>query len=407
MNAPFKTFSTRPLSRFRAGRRITQLVIVLQASALASYGQVEAIAPQVSPPTAASPWFTGYTLGGGAFATSIDDGWAAGLTGSAGLLIKESSLFYVNVAGSRGESRYYDDSEISLFNVGGGYRYGFANGRTSVGINSFYDELKIDSTGATSSQQSFGIDAIHGRWFVNANWYEPLSGDTLEIRKSPTQIRETRQSQFSGWDAEIGASLFTEPERPINVIVALGYYDFSNAFSSVSGLRARTDVTFWDHFSLGAEWRQNGAQMGQEWRFTASVRFATGRRFAQPIDIPAAAPLPPVELAYAASGKSVVGDFVSYSSGKYAKNVLPILPPAPEDLPPPSEALNVEDRPLNSSYAPLAHGMNHLNPRVFWPTRSTQVRIRNLPPPTRPGLTRSNPGPPCSRCTSGPPLRFD
>lgn len=418
------THSQSDLNRPRNVQRKVALLILLGVSTLIApaAGQDYALSPSDPTPSASSPWFTGYTLGGGAFATSIDDGWASGLMGSAGLVVKESSLFYVNVAGSVGESRGAGSSDLSLFTVGGGYRYGFADGLTSLGVSTFYDELKIKSSDQTSTQQSFGIDAAHDRWFANANWYEPLSGDTLDIRRSATQVIETRQSQFRGWDAEIGATLFREPARPVNLIVALGYYDFSNAFGNISGVRARTDLTFWDHFSLGAEWRQNGAQFGQEWRFTASVRFAIGGRFDQRIYVPPYdPPAQPMALAETqtpsgkevvdvTSGKAVRDDLQPDTSGKYAKNVLPVLPPV--EAPPVGEDLGAAGGSLANGYNPMGHGMHHLHPRTFWPSRSTRVVVRQLPPPPTAIINRTTSGvrpapPPCNRCVSGKPIRFD
>ena len=414
MHSFLQTIARELLSRASLpGRHLIKLMMVLQTSLIGVSGYGQESPPQQP------PLFTGYTLGGGAFGASIDDGWAAGFTGSAGLVIKESSLFYINGAGSHGEIRNAGDSDLRLFNIGGGYRFGFPDGMTSLGVNTYYDELKIKSTNEKSSQQSFGIDATHDRWFLNANWYEPLTGDTYQVKRSATRMVETRQSQFHGWDAEIGAVLYREPARPINIIAAIGYYDFGNAFSSASGIRARTDVTFWDRFSIGAEWRQNGAAFGQEWRFIASMRYAIGRSFGQRAFVPSsdlatATPLP-IEPVYSSgkavlegvSGKSVVGNVQSYSTGKDAKNVLPVLPL--EAFEPP-EDLNVKT--MDSAYSPLNHGMNHLNPRAFWPTRRTQVQIQTFPQrsftPTRTVRFPTRPvAPPCNRCVSGNPIRFD
>jgi hypothetical protein len=265
----------------------------------------------------------------------------------------------------------------------------------------------------TNSQVSFGIDATHGRWFANANWYEPISSDRIDIVRTPTEITETRRSQFSGWDAEIGAVVFTDANRPVNLLLALGYYDFSNAFGSISGVRARADLIFWEHFSLAAEWRENGIQFGQEWRFTASARFAIGGSLGKRIYVPPY--MPPAESvtppAAVSSGKGVVDNLFASSSGKYAKNVLPVLPPE-EPVAVGQEAVEESGPPAVNAYSPMGQGMRHLNSRVFWPSATSQITARRPIPPrsafsggdSRAGIQTP---PPCTKCISGKPIRFD
>jgi hypothetical protein len=298
-----------------------------------------------------------------------------------------------------------------MFSAGLGLRRLLANGQTVIGVNAFYDALE-DDTGFSYSQLGLGVDVSHGRWFMDANGYLPVGDDAEHSSQTRTVTRreghqgagesagnerhryletvDIETIAMRGWDVEAGVELFKQP-KVLQALLAVGYYRSWDGDYDVDGVKIRGEIQVGRHVRLGVERRQNGGDIGQEWRVGVSLQYALGR-VSQPA---AAAPLPmsfsaPVPL----DGKSVV----PVLSGKSAKSVQPVQPDG-KSVAPLFEAAPPVVFPPDRFFAPVY--------RTPWPTvltrRTLNLKMINEPPPINTYINTI--APPCD-CISGPPLLY-
>lgn len=186
-----------------------------------------------------------------------------------------------------------DDPELAMISAGLGTRFLLTDDRTMVGVNAFYDGLQ-DESGFSYSQLGLGLEVARGPWTLRGNYYLPV-GDTDRITKNKKRWTEkttagdggVTKTQFTelnifgefamrGWDAELALQLIDRPGR-VSALVAAGYYSMWEGDNDTQGVKLRAEAQLGRYFVMGAEWRQNGSDIGQEWRVEAGLRFALGR----------------------------------------------------------------------------------------------------------------------------------
>lgn len=348
------------------------------------------------------------------------DGRSLGeVSATLGREINERTLLMAQLTAARGEG------DLAVYSGGLGIRRAVGDGETIVGANGFFDYLQ-DESGFSYSQIGFGIEASRGRWFMDANGYIPV-GETkrvdsvretttvttevrkaiptkaIETRRAVTQITQQDREAMRSWDVELGYRLLQR--RSVSMNVAAGFYQAWAGDTDVSGLKVRAELQFGRHLALGAEWRQNGGDIGQEWRADAQLRFdlydndsaSTYRADMMaydPVSARAAGtPLP-------ASGKSVSNVLparsgkealnVVTSSGKNAKQVVAPLMPVPEATL--SQQTSSLFGPIQRTPWPMTTLQSSMSTSVH---SSSRILDRRPPPTVAPG------------CACGPKLIFD
>lgn len=184
-----------------------------------------------------------------------------------------------------------DDPELAMISAGLGGRVLLPDDRTMVGLNAFYDGLQ-DESGFSYSQLGLGLEVARGPWTLRGNYYLPV-GDTDRITKNKKRWTEKTRSddgmtttQFTelnifgefamrGWDAELALQLIDTPGC-VSALVAAGYYSMWEGDDDTQGVKLRAEARLGRYLVMGAEWRQNGNDIGQEWRVEAGLRFALG-----------------------------------------------------------------------------------------------------------------------------------
>jgi len=334
--------------------------------------------------------------------TSVDGQGMGGLSGHANYGLGPRTLAFAEVSVAKG------DANFAMLSAGLGLRRLLSNGQTVIGVNTFYDALE-DETGFSYSQLGLGLEVSHGRWVMNANGYLPV-GDRAEHSSHTRTVTQdeghqgagesagNEQSRYletvdmetiamRGWDVETGMELFKYPKF-LQALLSVGYYCFWDGGYDVDGVKIRSDVQLGRHVRVGAEWRQNGGDIGQEWRVGVRFTYLLGG-----VPSPAAtAPLPMLAIAPAPlDGKSVV----PVLSGKSAKSVQPV------------QADGKSVAPLFEAAPPVVFPPNRFFSPVYrspWPTvltrRTVHLKMINEAPPPI-----STIAPPCD-CLSGPALFY-
>ncbi len=258
------------------------------------------------------------------------DLWAAGYDGyglggagvSAGHMISDTQLLGLHAGISHGIG------QLGMVNAGLSWRKAFSS-QSWVGANVFYDFL---STVGGSNYGQIGVGLEYGwrRWTLRGNGYLPIHAnldDTDAVAGGVTSV-------WRGLDTELQYELFTQP-RWIDGHLAAGFYWGQTPVNdqSASGLRLRGQLNFGQHVYVQGEWRQNGHEIGLEWRLLAGLRFSIGKRRVQ-----APAPLRVTQAAVAMSSAKAPHSVQPMASAKSAKAVQPLTSakaPKPLFAPPP------------------------------------------------------------------------
>ena len=286
---------------------------------------------------------TSFVVGGGY--SYVDGQSIGGLDGTMFYQMNSRTMLLAHLSAAQGEG------DFRILSGGLGARRMVGDGGTMLGVNAFFDKLQ-DRTGFSYNQIGAGVEASRGRWFFDANGYLPIGSTSkvvavdeestisevrkatpshpIEVRRVQTQITRFDREAMKAVDAEIGYRVINK--GTVTLTVAAGYYRAWAGDVDSSGVRARAQLGIGQHLSLGAEWRQNGDAIGQEWRLDASAHFAIGRsEIGAPVrdEITAALhdgkAVSPVAYSPTRSGKEAL--HVMPSSGKSAKFVQPVLPP--------------------------------------------------------------------------------
>jgi hypothetical protein len=268
------------------------------------------------------------------FLTSAQYSWVDGnsigqVDGTAVYRLNDRTAVLASLGGALGEG------DFRVLSGGLGLRRLVGDGQTMVGVNGFYDSLR-DSSGFSYNQVGGGIEVSRGRWFFNANGYIPVGSAsrtesvettetvTEEVRKA-TPVHEivTRRAMtvttadrqaLRVADAEIGYRVIDR--EYLSLTLAAGYYFGWADDLELSGVKARAELGIGQHIGLGAEWRDNGADIGREWLFYVSARCQLGR-----YDSPAV-----ITDADGFTSGAPAPVIASTPSGKGAKDVMPVMP---------------------------------------------------------------------------------
>ncbi|MBL9114876.1 MAG: inverse autotransporter beta domain-containing protein [Verrucomicrobiaceae bacterium] len=333
----------------------------------------------------------------------VDDRSIGGLDATLFQQLSADTMLLLNGSAALG------DDDLAIYSGGLGLRTLVAGGDVMLGVNGFFDHLQ---TGEVSyNQLGAGIEAAAGRWFFNASGYFPLKDDLrvetvrralgtettresrpipggtgiTEIRRAVTQVTHTHTRALKSVEAELGFHLLQR--GPITVDLAAGYYQAWVADLDIQGFKVRGQIGLGQHLFLGAEWRQNGEALGQEWRFDITAAYTFGR------------PSRPVGMsghdlcryAFNHYGADTPHTGASGPSGKSAKNVQPMLPPPPVPALPLIHPLLIG--PIQRNAWPLLGEVSasHLSESI-----STRTFTRRHPSAI-----------PQQVCKGGPPLIFD
>ena len=287
---------------------------------------------------------TSFEVGAG---YSLVDGLSMGeVEGTLFHQLNDRTMLLASVSGGMGEG------DLRILSGGLGLRRMVGDGQTMVGLNGFFDNLQ-DSSGFSYNQIGMGLEAARGRWFFDVNGYVPIGNTSrmvmvdevttiaevrkatpahpIETRRAVTTITQVDRHANRGLDAELGYRVFNT--KMASLSFAAGYFRAWQGDFDSSGLKLRAQLGLGQHISLGAEWRQNGDAIGQEWRFDATAKFALGRTegAATPVRDPDGLPTtaggdtPVVASAPAHSGKEAL-NVAPTISGKSPKSVFPVLP---------------------------------------------------------------------------------
>ena len=251
-------------------------------------------------------------------------------------------------------------NQFSVLSGGLAARQWLPEVKTIAGANLFYDWLQ-DSHGFSYSQMGLGGELIRGRYTLRANWYLPMGdrlGHKVTVSGADAASGEetghdhvvSKQSRaMDAWDAELEIALLKQP-KGFDPRVAVGWYGVRGYGADYSGARIRGEVQIGQYVHAGLEWRQDAAQIQQEWRGTVRFEFPLGKRVpVQNVLIPPPVrfTLPPV--AARGDGKSIVRPerAAEKADGKKVrplekwdgKAVLPLAPaPEPSSEPEPAPA---------------------------------------------------------------------
>lgn len=309
------------------------------------------------------------------------------------LRVSERTIVAAQLSGAKAESKF------GVFSGGIAVRRLLADTKTFVGANVFFDSLHA-SSGFSYSQVGFGGEVGRGRFTLRGNYYLPV-GDrrsvtttrrtrderTLQTGTAPdgrdftayghklvTDTFEERRDAMQGWDVELEMAVFEQP-RFIDPVVAVGYYRTWDGGVDYSGMKARGEVRIGEHTTIGAEWREDAGDLGQEWRASVRFDFPIGS-MPKPV---MAANLPAVA---AGDGKTIV--------------------------PPGSGKEVVEVAPPERAEAALPRGFVDPVQRTPWPSVAVRKSVRSSDPKFTTPLVIFGPVPPLPDCDcdSGPVLIF-
>lgn len=208
--------------------------------------------------------------------------------------LDDRTILLASISATKGES------DFGMLSAGVAVRRLLDDSQTFIGASVFYDALQ-NADGFSYSQIGFGAEVSRGRYTLRGNYYMPVGdhSDSFTHRESSheevntsgkdstgrtftahshrtfTDIFTQRFDAALGWDAELEVALYEQPQF-IDPVVAVGYYRVWDDDTSYEGLKARGEVRIGEHLTVGAEWRQNGGEIGQEWRVGARFQFEFG-----------------------------------------------------------------------------------------------------------------------------------
>lgn len=217
--------------------------------------------------------------------------------------LDDRTILLASISATKGES------DFGMLSAGIAVRRLLDDSQTFIGASVFYDALQ-NADGFSYSQIGFGAEVSRGRYTLRGNYYMPVGDHSDSFTRSETSHEEVHSSgkdstgrtftahshrtftniftqrfdAAQGWDAEFEVALF-EQRQFIDPVVALGYYRVWDDDTDYEGLKARGEVRIGEHLTIGAEWRQNGGDIGQEWRAGARFQFEFGgsRKLALPV----------------------------------------------------------------------------------------------------------------------------
>lgn len=268
------------------------------------------------------------------------DVWAAGYDGfglggvgmSLGRMVAEDQWMALHAGGAHGIG------QLGWANVGLSWRQALSSQRW-WGVNVFYDLLSTEG-GSQYGQVGVGLEYGWRRWTLRGNAYLPVHGNMDDTDMSAGGVC----AAWRGLDAEVQYDLFSKP-RWIDGHLAAGLFVGETPVDnqSAAGARVRAHFSFGDHFYLQGEWRQNGHEIGLEWRMVAGLRFAFGKRqsaAAKPVHASAshAQAMCSAKNPQPVTSAKQVHAVQAMSSAKSAKSVQPLSvakAPQPVFAPPP------------------------------------------------------------------------
>ena len=217
--------------------------------------------------------------------------------------LDDRTILLASISATKGES------DFGMLSAGIAVRRLLDDSQTFIGASVFYDALQ-NADRFSYSQIGFGAEVSRGRYTLRGNYYMPVGDHSDSFTRSETSHEEVHSSgkdstgrtftahshrtftniftqrfdAAQGWDAEFEVALF-EQRQFIDPVVALGYYRVWDDDTDYEGLKARGEVRIGEHLTIGAEWRQNGGDIGQEWRAGARFQFEFGgsRKLALPV----------------------------------------------------------------------------------------------------------------------------
>jgi hypothetical protein len=284
-----------------------------------------------------SPWdswqFQGDFWAGG------NDGFGLGGIGlGMGRMIGKTQWLSINLGAAHGIG------QLGWTSAGVSWRQALSS-QSWWGANVFYDLLS-NKSGSDYGQIGLGLEHGWRRWTLRANAYLPVTGNMNEEDGGQRGV----SSAWRGLDSELQYAFFRKP-RWIDGQVAAGFFWGETPLNNqkTSGAKLRANISFGKHVYVQGEWRQNGHQIGLEWRVFAGLRFTFGGRPAgavQPVipgvlrNIAVSDVQRPLQASVSTSAKEVVNVQPTASakavvnvgpteSAKSAKSVLPVAPAKP------------------------------------------------------------------------------